>query len=85
METPKKTYSKAYPLPERVGFDFRIVSYDTSIVLLRPLTQEARNWIHDHVRGEKSYLGENLCVEPRYIIALVEGIAQDGLTIAPLK
>jgi hypothetical protein len=71
-------------LPGAVGFDFRVISADSSIILLRPLTQEARNWIHDRVAGERTYFGGNLAVEPRYIIELVTGFIADGLTLAPL-
>jgi hypothetical protein len=91
MKTPTLLFAKSprkptntRRLPGLVGYDFRIVTHDVSIVLLRPLTQDARNWIHDNVRGEKSYFGENLCVESRYMIALIHDIVGAGLSIAPL-
>lgn len=53
-----------------------------SIMLVRPVTGDARDWLEIHVTGdEHQYFGDALVVEPRYILNLVEGIRGDGLTV----
>ena len=66
-------------------FDFRVVWDGSKLILLRPLTQAARNWLHDHLEPDAQYLGANAVIEHRYIEPILLGIDEDGLTIAPLN
>jgi hypothetical protein len=58
--------------------DFR-VEYHGSIVLVRPLTEEAKAWLNDNVSADSQWMGDALAVEPRYIESLVEGMEGSGL------
>jgi hypothetical protein len=53
-----------------------------SIVLLRPHTRAARDWIRDNVEDTAQYFGAALAVEPRYVAGLVKGMIASGLVIA---
>lgn len=62
--------------------DLSAVSHG-SIVTVTPLTEAARQWIDDHVDHEGwQWFGYSLCVEPRYVGALLEGAQADGLTVS---
>jgi len=52
-----------------------------SIALVRPLTDAARDWLHENVHEGASYFGSALAVEPRYVAQLVEGMIGAGLVI----
>ncbi len=59
------------------------VENEGTIVLVRPLTTEARAWIDENVQTEPwQWFGGGLAVEPRYAHDLVEGMQADGLTLA---
>jgi len=68
-----------------VHFDFRIMHHDQSGVLLQPLTNAGFAWISDNIAQPRTWLGDNLFIEPRFIIAVIKGLAGDGLTLAPLS
>ena len=57
------------------------VSDQGSLVLVRPITDAARDWIGDHTDVEASWFGGALAVEPRYALPLLEGAVADGLNI----
>ena len=47
---------------------------------IRPLTQEAKNWIKENVSYESwQWLGSMLCIEHRYIADIVDGMIEAGL------
>jgi hypothetical protein len=48
-----------------------------SIVLVRPLTNEAREWLEENTDGQ--WWTGALAVEPRYVEGLVEGMVEAGL------
>lgn len=58
--------------------DFSYVDHG-SIILLRPLTKAAWNWIGDHV-PDYALFGGAIPVERRYFPDMLDGIDADGLT-----
>lgn len=61
------------------GDGFRLEQHG-SITLVRPLTDEATQWLVEHTDG--SWFGNALAVEPRYIPNLVEGMIEFGFEVA---
>lgn len=59
--------------------DFHIEDHGT-VVLLRPVTEEAEAWIVEHISHETARFGNAVVVEHRYIVDIVRGIIKDGLT-----
>jgi hypothetical protein len=59
------------------------VRNEGSILLLTPHTGPARNWIDEHIGSENGYqpLYPTVVIEPRYVIAILEGIRVAGLEI----
>lgn len=54
-----------------------------SIILLRPMTDAAKTWIDEHITGDEvQYFGNAVVVEHRYIADIIDGIKNDGLTVA---
>jgi hypothetical protein len=49
-----------------------------SLVLVRPLTDDCRAWLEANVSDESQWFGGALVVEPRYLIDLVAGLADEG-------
>ena len=48
-----------------------------SVVLLRPLSDEARLWIDENVQTEGwQWFGDAFAVEPRYVEPLVRGLLE---------
>ncbi len=60
--------------------DFLITDQFT-IVHFVPLTERARTWAADHIPDE-AFHGPTFVAEHRYAGPIIEGIAEDGLTIA---
>lgn len=62
--------------------DFSVVgnSGDT-VFLLIPKTKAAKAWVGEHIPADAMYLGRGVAVEHRYIMPIVEGILNDGLTV----
>jgi hypothetical protein len=54
-----------------------------SIVLLTPHTDPARLWIDEHVGPDNGFQPyyPTIVIEPRYVIAILEGIRVAGLEI----
>lgn len=58
--------------------DFEVSDWGT-IVLVTPLTDEARQWVDDNVYTEPwQWMGGGFACEPRMVEALLEGIEVDG-------
>lgn len=55
--------------------DFKIENHG-SIILMQPLTGSADEWLRENTDG--TWYGGALVVEPRYIEALLEGVALAG-------
>lgn len=50
-----------------------------SLILVRPHTFEARDWLEEMTDGE--WFADALVVEPRYLGPLVEGMVEAGFTV----
>lgn len=60
--------------------DFELQDHGT-IWTLRPVTVAAIEWVQEHLPADCAMLGDNYCIEARYISDIVEGIVDDGLMI----
>jgi aromatic ring-cleaving dioxygenase len=49
-----------------------------SIVLIRPLTDDVRDWLADHTDDEAQWFGRALVVEPRYVVDIVTALVEEG-------
>lgn len=47
-----------------------------SVVLIRPLTNDVRDWLEENTDGQ--WFGHALVVEPRYVEPLVLGMLEEG-------
>ena len=53
-----------------------------SIAQLEPVTDAGRDWINENVETESyQWMGGRLCIEPRHMDALIEGLSEAGLTV----
>ena len=52
-----------------------------SLVLLRPLTEAASDWLDENISEDAQHFGGAVVVEPRYVEAIVEGMQNDGLEV----
>ena len=62
------------------SFDISIEEHG-SIFLLRPLNEQASDWLHEHVAEDAQWLRGALVVEHRYIMGIVRGAKGDGLRV----
>jgi hypothetical protein len=61
--------------------DFLVINHG-SIVVIRPLTDEAGQWLDDNAAAEAwQWLGSSLCVDLRYAAPLIAGIEADGFDV----
>jgi hypothetical protein len=61
--------------------DFLVMDHG-SIVVIRPLTDGALQWLDDNVAAESwQWLGGSLCVDRRYAAPLIAGIEADGFAV----
>lgn len=72
------TYAETHPTS---GPDFFIQNEGT-LYLLIPVTTEAKTWASDNLPEDAPRLGQNVAVEHRYILSIVDGIKDSGLTVA---
>jgi hypothetical protein len=63
--------------------DFRLQN-EGSIVLLRPLTPGAVDWVNIHIGEDNGYQPNwpSVLIEPRYVEAILQGIAEDGMSVS---
>lgn len=54
------------------------VQYEGKICLFHLLTQEAKDWVAEHVSDEAQFFGDALVVEDRYVGTLAAGMVNDG-------
>lgn len=52
-----------------------------SVVLIRPVTDAAEQWIDEHVQDDAQWFGPALVVEPRYVDDLIAGMREAGLEV----
>lgn len=63
-------------------FDFMVTDHGT-IQILQPRTEEAEVWIEQHISEDAQRWGRNgVVIEPRYLPPIIDGIQDDGLTVA---
>lgn len=61
--------------------DIRLENYG-SVTMLRPLTEDGRDWMRENVQAESwQWFGGALAAEPRMCVAVVDGAEADGLMI----
>ena len=62
--------------------DFQIVNHG-SIVLLRPLTKPAIDYVNEHIGKDNGFqpYWPTVLFEPRYIDQFVDAIREDGLSV----
>ena len=53
----------------------------TTVYLLHPLTDAAREWVAEHIPDDAQRLGNAIAVEHRYIRDIVDGARNDGLAV----
>ncbi len=52
-----------------------------SVLLLKAVTEDAKEWEREHLPEEAQRLGDAVAIERRYIADIVEGILAYGLNI----
>ena len=53
-----------------------------SVILLTPLTAEAREWFEQNIHSEGwQWFGGSLAAEPRYVADVVEGLNNAGFAV----
>lgn len=67
-------------MPANTTPDFYVENHG-SIILLRPVSSAAKEWIDEHIPEDAQYFGNAVVVEPRYIADIVQGIQNDGLAV----
>lgn len=60
--------------------DIRIENHG-SVVLLRPVSGAATNWMEDHLPADAQRWGDAVVVEPRYVQPILDGMMNDGLVV----
>jgi hypothetical protein len=60
-----------------------IVENHGSIILLRPITDAAREWVQEHIGEDNGYqpYWPTVLVEPRYLGPIIDGIVEHGLSV----
>ena len=58
-----------------------MLSNHGSIWTARPLTPAAEEWIAENISSEASWFGGALCIEPRYVDSIIDGMLGAGLEI----
>lgn len=64
--------------PRKPHTDARVENHGT-IVLVRPLTEPALDWLSEHTDG--TWFGNALAVEHRYVSDLVAGLRDAGFAV----
>jgi hypothetical protein len=52
-----------------------------TLMLVRPLTQRATDWISQHALDDSQWFGPALVIEHDYLANLLNGMIQDGLHV----
>jgi hypothetical protein len=59
-----------------------LVQDEGTIVLVRPVSAAARDWITQNVDPDAFWFGGGLVVEHRYVAPLIEGMSAAGLVLS---
>jgi len=57
------------------------VKNEGSLVLLEPFSDQARDWVDEHISENAQWYFGAVVVEHRYIEPIIEGIQEDGMTV----
>ncbi len=60
--------------------DFRLQD-EGSISILHPLTEDANQWIEDHLPEDALTWAGGIVIEWRYVEEIISGILSDGLEV----
>jgi hypothetical protein len=62
--------------------DFMVEDHG-SIILLRPITHVAREWVEKYIGEDNGYQGlwPTVTIEGRYLARIIDGIRENGLAI----
>ena len=71
--------SPVLPSPSVLG-DFSLADHG-SVVLLRPMTETACDWLVDNVVCDPPRIGEVLRIQPRYASAILHAILREGFVV----
>ena len=73
--------STATEAQARFNFDF-LLAHHGSICILNAITQDAQQWVDDHLPNDAMHWGQRgTVIEPRYAGDIVQGIINDGLVV----
>ncbi len=61
--------------------DFNVADHG-SIVILRPVTAEAKDWTEEFIPEDAQWFAGGVAIERRYFENIYDGITADGLTIS---
>ena len=62
--------------------DYKIISLPgITVFLLRPISQDAREYLEDLISPEVLWMGPSLVVEPRYLADLVSALIADTFIV----
>lgn len=56
------------------------VSNHGSICILTPHTEDAQEWVENHLPEDALTFAGGIVIEPRYIDDILDGISEDGLS-----
>jgi hypothetical protein len=59
------------------NIDYRFESHG-SVCLVHSVTDDAYQWLHDHVESEAQWMGKALAVEHRYALPLAMDLQAEG-------
>lgn len=65
----------------QTGTDF-VVSDHGTIILLRPRTDAAKDWVSEYLPEDAQWIGRAVAIERRYFEPIYDGIVGDGLSIS---
>lgn len=60
--------------------DFNVIDHG-SIAVLTPVSAEATTWCDDHLPDDAPRWGSGYVIESNYLPPILEGIAEEGLTL----
>jgi len=58
------------------------VQDEGSVVMLRPLTPEAKQWLQDHADEDAIWMGGALAVGHQYADEIIQGLQDEGFTVS---
>ena len=62
------------------GLDIKVYDHG-SLWGFQPISSDAKTWIEENVQDDAQWWGDQLVVEHRYVVDLVDGMLDAGLTL----